>query len=263
MSSSIQYLSENTQGIDFVVGDLHGCHSLLMKSLNQIGFDFSKDRLLCCGDLIDRGPESLDCLKLLEQPWFFSVVGNHDDMMMKAVGGSTKNSVAIAGWIKHGGSWFFKLSKFDQDEAIRIIKKAISIMPLAIEVEVNSSRIGIVHAHVDDEWESINHTDRLKTLWSRKRIASSNSNPVSGIDMVIMGHTIVDSPIMKRNCLYIDTGAYKKLNQGENNEIAIINLSSFVDSLKTGVKQDMSYAIKQRMPDRLRLFSAKVFFDSK
>ncbi|MGL9724118.1 metallophosphoesterase [Sodalis sp. (in: enterobacteria)] len=36
------------------------------------------------GDLIDRGPQSEACLPLLENPWFRSVRGNHEQMACPA-----------------------------------------------------------------------------------------------------------------------------------------------------------------------------------
>jgi len=57
-------LPTNTTGKDFVVGDLHGCYDLLESLLGAVSFDKSKDRLFSVGDLIDRGPNSLRCLRI-------------------------------------------------------------------------------------------------------------------------------------------------------------------------------------------------------
>ena len=53
------------KGRVFVVGDVHGCLDLLMRGLDQINFNTSRDTLLSVGDLIDRGPRSFDALRLL------------------------------------------------------------------------------------------------------------------------------------------------------------------------------------------------------
>ena len=71
-------LPVNTKGNDYVVGDIHGHAKKLLKQLDGIGFDATVDRLICVGDLIDRGPESIEALALLNEPWFFSVLGNHE-----------------------------------------------------------------------------------------------------------------------------------------------------------------------------------------
>ena len=51
----------------WVVGDLHGCYTNLMKKLETIGFDTKKLRdlrvhlLISVGDLVDRGTENVEC----------------------------------------------------------------------------------------------------------------------------------------------------------------------------------------------------------
>ena len=39
----------------FVVGDLHGCYTLLMNELDKVSFDPARDLLISVGDLVDRG----------------------------------------------------------------------------------------------------------------------------------------------------------------------------------------------------------------
>ena len=51
-------LPENTQGRDFVVGDLHGRFDDLQEAMRLNQFDPGKDRIISCGDLIDRGSGS-------------------------------------------------------------------------------------------------------------------------------------------------------------------------------------------------------------
>ena len=42
-----------------VVTDIHGCLEELESVLAQAGFDSEADKLICLGDLMDRGPYSL------------------------------------------------------------------------------------------------------------------------------------------------------------------------------------------------------------
>lgn len=81
-TADIITLPVNTQGTDYVMGDLHGCYSLLQAALDTVNFDPARDRLFSVGDLVDRGPDSLKCLQLLKQPWFYAVLGNHERMLM-------------------------------------------------------------------------------------------------------------------------------------------------------------------------------------
>ncbi len=45
----------------FVVGDLHGCYTLLMNELDKVSFDPARDLLISVGDLVDRGAENVEC----------------------------------------------------------------------------------------------------------------------------------------------------------------------------------------------------------
>src|SRR4051812_30787919 len=77
----IQKLPVNKKGKDYIVGDLHGTFPLLVNFMKHVKFDVNKDRLISVGDLVDRGPMSFECLKLLKHDWFHSIKGNHEIMM--------------------------------------------------------------------------------------------------------------------------------------------------------------------------------------
>lgn len=73
---------------DWVVGDIHGSRRTLDDLLKKIHFQEGKDRLFSVGDLVNRGPDSLEVLR------FFSsttgaeaVLGNHDlHLLARAAG---------------------------------------------------------------------------------------------------------------------------------------------------------------------------------
>lgn len=75
-------LPSNTEGHDYVVGDLHGCFDELMDLMSQVNFNKATDRIICTGDLVHRGNKSRECLSLLKEKWFYSTVGNHDTRLM-------------------------------------------------------------------------------------------------------------------------------------------------------------------------------------
>ena len=71
-------------GRDWVVGDVHGCFRTLRRALLAIDFEDGKDRLFSVGDLIDRGPNSIEALEWLEDGRFSAVVmGNHEAEMVR------------------------------------------------------------------------------------------------------------------------------------------------------------------------------------
>lgn len=64
----------------YVIGDLQGCYDELQRLLNHIGYQPDTDQLWFCGDLIARGPQSLQCLQFVKSLGSSAVMvlGNHD-----------------------------------------------------------------------------------------------------------------------------------------------------------------------------------------
>jgi len=64
----------------YVVGDIQGCYDQLMRLLDKVRFDPTEDRLWSVGDLINRGPQSLETLRFARSlgKAFTMVLGNHD-----------------------------------------------------------------------------------------------------------------------------------------------------------------------------------------
>lgn len=75
---------------DYAIGDIQGCYERLRDVLAKVDFSPSRDRLWVAGDLINRGPSSLQTLRYIESLGSSSVVvlGNHDlHLLAVALGG--------------------------------------------------------------------------------------------------------------------------------------------------------------------------------
>lgn len=64
----------------YAIGDIQGCYQPFRRLLDQIQFDPAKDTLWIAGDLVNRGPQSLEVLRFLFsiRDSVIAVLGNHD-----------------------------------------------------------------------------------------------------------------------------------------------------------------------------------------
>lgn len=204
------YFGLNTDGRDFVVGDIHGMFTALRALLEEVDFDAGRDRLFSVGDLVDRGPESHQALAWMAHPWFYACRGNHEQFVL-----DSGDPEQLELWVQHnGGRWWLDLG---EEQRLHFLD-AVAGMPLAMEVVTGSGTVGIVHADVPPlmSWDAF--VSRLEegdpdaafyAMWSRNRIAGVVSSlPVRGrVTRVYCGHTPTRETVLVDNVHYIDTGA--------------------------------------------------------
>jgi bis(5'-nucleosyl)-tetraphosphatase (symmetrical) len=78
--------------MDYLVGDLQGCHDALEQMLATLAFSPSRDRLFVLGDLVNRGPGSLPTLRRLRgfDASAVCLLGNHDLHLLAVAHGVRK-----------------------------------------------------------------------------------------------------------------------------------------------------------------------------
>ena len=216
--SLVKIWDKEIKGKLYAVGDIHGCYNLLMNRLKEIGFDFENDLMVAVGDLVDRGTQNLECIELLSKPWFASVMGNHEELCIRGV----ENQSFYNCHISNGGEWFYVLDYAVQQEIIKKLKT----LPIALELNHKGKKYGFVHGHIEsNNWgefkDELNNFDKAKYVIERKRLPTevamwcrdrldpdaTQYTHVSGVDAVIMGHTVTQKPCKRDNCYWIDTGA--------------------------------------------------------
>jgi serine/threonine protein phosphatase 1 len=197
-SPHIQKIPENKAGRDFVLGDLHGCMPSFLKLLEKIKFNKEKDRIISVGDLPHRGPDSLGCLSLLQEPWFHCVRGNHEEDTIAALnthfGLPSKNHDAFYKLATDGGLWLCELvaKAVSTSKKAPLINQALSAalvnmqaLPKILIVGEGKSRYHVVH-HFLLKDDSHKPTDS-----NFKKTCSLSSKE---IDEIALGKKILEKP---------------------------------------------------------------------
>ena len=84
----------------YVIGDVQGCYDELMLLCKKIKFNPKKDKLIFAGDLVNRGPKSLEVLNfcLVNKKSIKAVLGNHDFYLLYLIEHKKRNkSLTVAG----------------------------------------------------------------------------------------------------------------------------------------------------------------------
>jgi bis(5'-nucleosyl)-tetraphosphatase (symmetrical) len=161
----------------WAIGDIQGCMDELERLLDAIAFDPASDRLWLVGDLVNRGPRSLDVLRWARRVEPVCVLGNHDLHLLRRVAG-------VAG-PKKRDTLDEVLAAPDRDELVDWLRRR----PL---VHVEDERV-LVHAGLHPAW----------TVKKARKLAREFEEGLAGDDWRgrLDGHVDTLSYLLRVRCL--------------------------------------------------------------
>jgi serine/threonine protein phosphatase 1 len=169
--SVIGNVCNNSKGRDFIIGDLHASIYHLEKLLKHVDFNPSFDRCFSVGDLIDRGPNSYECLDLLNEDFFFSVLGNHESNLLFMLRIFEDDNLdedfddeVVEFLQKIGRDWILKNKRLSTDKIKNSTMQKLKTIPLVMNINDSGGLYHVVHAELiglEDGCETITTTESL------------------------------------------------------------------------------------------------------
>jgi len=217
MSHVKEYDLRNHAGRIFFTTDIHGNFDLLHEKMAEIAFDTQHDLLFVGGDNVDRGPNSARVLDYINEPWFISVRGNHEEMFLSAYESGLQPEGYLSRLLMvNGGEWVFQETNRHLLDAVY---ESFLSLPLAIELILPNKRVGIIHAEVPyGDWERFKSCNGVElemnaqaiAQWARTKYDRKIQTVVKNIDEVYVGHTPTDSLTVETlgNVHYCDLGCF-------------------------------------------------------
>ena len=177
-------------------------------------------RLFVLGDLIDRGPRSIDALEWMECARItLAVRGNHEQMLHERIQAAHDNPDAY-GLRRH--PWFVddvERSAWPRWTAM------IETMPIAATIHTRAGRVGLVHAaptarhwdtmigklaagDTDTLWTALDHTGLARRDRRSAELAGvAFDGQIDGVRAALTGHAILAEVATTRTVWHLDTGA--------------------------------------------------------
>ena len=201
----IERVARNRVGRDFVVGDVHGCFRTLEQCLAAVRFDQDRDRLFSVGDLVNRGPHSLEAVDWLTDGRIAgAVAGNHEAWTLESL---------VNGRYLLSRDWRAGIGHEDLGRWMATLEE----LPLGIEVETSHGPVGIVHAGVvNRSWletaKGIKHARSNAIAIAllgddREGWDGESGTEVEGLKALVTGHMPYETPQTDGQWWRIDTGA--------------------------------------------------------
>ncbi len=216
--NTYRQISRNSTRRHLVVGDLHGRFTTLTELLEKANYAPQNDILLSVGDLIDRGPRSVEVVDFFAAPNRYAVRGNHEQMVLNVEQWHDVWSYSING----GPATESSLRASNRD--LPWLQDQISEYPVCLDVgnKDDPDAFRIVHAEQPFDWseqefqaflESSSYLEagEGRLLWGRDDIEQVLDGVIPPIHpghskmRTFCGHTPIETITQAHNTFWLDT----------------------------------------------------------
>lgn len=203
-----------------VIGDVHGELELFERLLARVRQQSPDARLICVGDLIDRGEASAEVLRLAysRREDVTVILGNHEEMLLRFLGSSGGAEVDLARWLRNGGTQTLASFGIAPPGAVLNSAECLALRDLlraalGADLErwlrsqprlVVSGNVAVTHAGADP-WRPIAQQSGEALTWGCPDFGRRRRT--DGI-WVVHGHSIVPEPVAADGVISVDTGAF-------------------------------------------------------
>ena len=208
----------------YAIGDIHGQLDLLIQLRQMISDDAETDRrernvIVYLGDFIDRGPESRGVVELLlNDPLAgfeeIHLKGNHEDFMLQFL----DNPAVGEPWYLNGGDTTLASYGVERTAMMDGSPRFIAIcdrLRRKLPIEHVAFLRSLALYHVEGDYlfvhagirpgRPIEKQEAQDLMWIREDFLASNADHGC---CVVHGHSISPEPVVRRNRIGIDTGAF-------------------------------------------------------
>ena len=173
----------------YAIGDIHGHLATFRALLHRLKLA-DEDRVVCLGDMIDRGPDSAGVIKMIRNdPRIVCIKGNHEHMAIRSI--TEHGEVELwQPWMKRGGksTWGSYIVRANGDLWQAKSNFFNDIMWIdALPTQIVLDNVRLVHAGYDPRMP-LDSQGEKELLWIRKRWFR-HDKPVDPLRMVLFGHS--------------------------------------------------------------------------
>lgn len=175
----------------YVLSDIHGNYRRFQSILEQIDLG-PQDTLYVLGDVIDRHPAGVELLqRLLAMPNVRLLLGNHEYMMLRAMGcprdDNPDDGGALSHWYRNGGEVTHRALLSLPEQQRQQLLEEVGQLPLSYRVCIGEKTYRLVHGAPEESWagERPYKNPLYYGVW--KRLEGTETFP--GDQTLIFGHT--------------------------------------------------------------------------